>query len=111
MGFRTTSVPLGLSHREGSLVLLGMDECQTSAVTLCVDYGDAVIAQDAARLAGKLVTAYGLSPAGITTYAPPGEPPGFGRKAFEVAIDNIDADLFGRGATVRMLQLQMGPQE
>jgi len=57
--------------------------------------------QDAANLAQKLVSSYGLSDVGITTYAPPGEPPGFGRKAFEVAIDNIDADLFGRSAQVR----------
>lgn len=58
-------------------------------------------AQDAARLAMKVVATYGLSDAGITVYAPPGEPPGFGRKSFEVAIDNIDADLFGRAARVR----------
>lgn len=57
--------------------------------------------QDAANLAQKLVSSYGLSDVGITTYAPPGEPPGFGRKAFEVAIDNIDVDLFGRSAQVR----------
>lgn len=49
----------------------------------------------------KVVATYGLSDAGITVYAPPGEPPGFGRKSFEVAIDNIDADLFGRAARVR----------
>lgn len=57
--------------------------------------------QDAAKLAQKVVANYGLSEAGITVYAPPGDPPGFGRKSFEVAIDNIDADLFGRAARVR----------
>lgn len=62
-------------------------------------------AQDAARLAMKVVATYGLSDAGITVYAPPPEPPGFGRKSFEVAIDNIDADLFGRAARVRRLPL------
>jgi hypothetical protein len=53
----------------------------------------------------KVVATYGLSDAGITVYAPPPEPPGFGRKSFEVAIDNIDADLFGRAARVRSPRL------
>jgi hypothetical protein len=48
-------------------------------------------------LATSIVANYGLSDIGITTYAPPSRPPGFMRKSFEVAVDNIDADLFGRG--------------
>lgn len=51
--------------------------------------------KDAARLAGKLVTDYGLSKAGITVYSPPSHGLGYGKRAFEVAVDNIDADLFG----------------
>lgn len=54
--------------------------------------------KDAARLAGKLVTDYGLSSAGITVYAPPSQRLGFSKRAFEVAVDNIDADLFGSSA-------------
>lgn len=52
-----------------------------------------------------VVANYGLSDMGITVYAPPSDPPGYGRKSFEVAIDNIDADLFGRAARVRALLL------
>jgi hypothetical protein len=56
--------------------------------------------QDAARLAGKLVTDYGLSKAGITVYSPPSHGLGYGKRAFEVAVDNIDADLFGSASEV-----------
>ena len=52
-----------------------------------------------------VVANYGLSDMGSTVYAPPSDPPGYGRKSFEVAIDNIDADLFGRAARVRALLL------
>ena len=56
------------------------------------------VPQDAARLAQNIVAAYGMSSLGITTYAPPPPGgPGFMRKSFEVSVDNIDADLFGRG--------------
>lgn len=52
--------------------------------------------KDATQLALKIVTNYALSDAGITTYASPGQSLGFMRKSFEVSVDNIDADLFGR---------------
>ncbi|KAL0050459.1 hypothetical protein WJX82_011563 [Trebouxia sp. C0006] len=53
--------------------------------------------KDATQLALKIVTNYALSDAGITTYASPGQSLGYMRKSFEVSVDNIDADLFGRG--------------
>jgi hypothetical protein len=54
--------------------------------------------QDAARLCQNIVANYGMSKLGITTYAPPtGGALGFMQKSFEVSVDNIDADLFGRG--------------
>ncbi|KAL3161042.1 hypothetical protein ABBQ38_009425 [Trebouxia sp. C0009 RCD-2024] len=53
--------------------------------------------KDATQLALKIVTNYALSDIGITTYAPPGSALGYMRKSFEVSVDNIDADLFGRG--------------
>lgn len=40
--------------------------------------------QDATQLALKIVTSYGLSDIGITTYAAPGASLGFMRKSFEV---------------------------
>lgn len=42
--------------------------------------------QDATQLALKIVTNYGLSDIGITTYAAPGASPGFMRKSFEVKL-------------------------
>lgn len=41
--------------------------------------------QDATQLALKIVTSYGLSDLGITTYASPGTSLGYMRKSFEVA--------------------------
>lgn len=42
--------------------------------------------QDASRLAVKIVSNYGLSDAGITTYAAPGHAMGFMQKSFEVML-------------------------
>jgi cell division protease FtsH len=53
--------------------------------------------RDATRLAVRLVANYGLDPGGlgIAAYAPPPGRLGFMQRGFEVAADNIDADLFG----------------
>jgi ATP-dependent Zn protease len=52
--------------------------------------------QDATKLAMRYVANYGLDAAvGITTYAPTPGRLGFMQKSFEVAVDNIDEDLFG----------------
>lgn len=51
--------------------------------------------RDATRLATRLVANYGMSEAGITTYAPVPARPGFMQRSFEVTVDSIDADLFG----------------
>ncbi|KAK9817111.1 hypothetical protein WJX72_009705 [[Myrmecia] bisecta] len=60
--------------------------------------------RDGARLAQKIVANYGLSDEGITIYAPPTATLGFMRKSFEVSVDNIDADLFGKGIKGGMWQ-------
>lgn len=59
--------------------------------------GDVVYAmQDATKLAMRVVANYGLDAAiGITTYAPTPSRLGFMQKSFEVAVDNIDEDLYG----------------
>lgn len=54
--------------------------------------------QDARGLATKVVANYALTEMGITPFAPRSGGPGFMRKSFEVAVDNIDADLFGRSS-------------
>ena len=52
--------------------------------------------RDASNLAMRYVANYGLDAAvGITTYAPTSGRLGFMQKSFEVAVDNIDEDLFG----------------
>ncbi|KAL4448900.1 hypothetical protein ABPG77_007617 [Micractinium sp. CCAP 211/92] len=51
--------------------------------------------RDATRLAVRLVANYGMSEAGITTYAPVPTSLGFMQRSFEVTVDSIDADLFG----------------
>ncbi len=52
--------------------------------------------QDATKLAMRFVANYGLDAAiGITTYAPTPSRLGFMQKSFEVAVDNIDEDLYG----------------
>ena len=56
--------------------------------------------KDASNLAMRIVSNYGLdSVVGITTYAPPPGSLGFMQKSFEVAVDNIDEDLFGTTIT------------
>lgn len=51
---------------------------------------------DAMRIANKIVMNYGMTKLGVTMYAPPGEGRRYGQRSFEVAVDNIDEDLFGR---------------
>lgn len=52
--------------------------------------------RDATKLAMRYVANYGLDASvGITTYAPVPGRLGFMQKSFEVAVDNIDEDLFG----------------
>ena len=52
--------------------------------------------RDASKLAMRYVANYGLDAGvGITTYAPTSGRLGFMQKSFEVAVDNIDEDLFG----------------
>jgi len=52
--------------------------------------------RDASKLAMRYVANYGLDAnVGITTYAPTPGRLGFMQKSFEVAVDNIDEDLFG----------------
>ncbi|KAK9792719.1 hypothetical protein WJX73_003140 [Symbiochloris irregularis] len=51
--------------------------------------------RDAMNMALKMVSNYGLSDAGITVHVPNTDVTGFMTRAFEVNVDNIDADLFG----------------
>ncbi|CAL8467968.1 g7506 [Coccomyxa elongata] len=60
--------------------------------------------RDASRLAQKIVSSYGMTEAGITMYAPKQRPIGFMKRAFEVNVDNIDRDLFGRAVRGAMYQ-------
>ncbi|KAK9909403.1 hypothetical protein WJX75_001741 [Coccomyxa subellipsoidea] len=60
--------------------------------------------RDASRLAQKIVSSYGMTDAGITMYAPKQRPIGFMKRAFEVNVDNIDRDLFGRAVKGAMYQ-------
>mmetsp|Transcript_16982 Transcript_16982/g.42620 ORF Transcript_16982/g.42620 Transcript_16982/m.42620 type:complete len:855 (+) Transcript_16982:187-2751(+) len=60
--------------------------------------------QDLWKLAEKVVTSYGMSDLGITTWAPPGRNVGFMQRNFEVHVDNIDADLFGNSIPGGMFQ-------
>lgn len=52
----------------------------------------------------QVVTSYGMSDLGITTWAPPGRNVGFMQRNFEVHVDNIDADLFGNSIPGGMFQ-------
>lgn len=52
----------------------------------------------------QVVTSYGMSDLGITTWAPPGRKVGFMQRNFEVHVDNIDADLFGNSIPGGMFQ-------
>lgn len=56
------------------------------------------------RLAAKIVTNYGLSELGITTYAPVSRSSASSSRSFEVTTDNIDEDLFGKGIKGGMFQ-------
>ena len=62
-------------------------------------YGEEAMVE-ATALANKMVSTYGLSPLGITIYAPsPGAGKGPGRQ-YEVAVESLDEDLFGKNPTV-----------
>ncbi|CAD7702334.1 unnamed protein product [Ostreobium quekettii] len=56
------------------------------------------------RLVEKIVCNYGMSKLGITTYAPVTRGTGYMKRSFEVNVDNIDEDLFGRGLKGGMFQ-------
>ncbi|CAD7703964.1 unnamed protein product [Ostreobium quekettii] len=56
------------------------------------------------RLVEKIVCNYAMSPLGITSYAPVTRGAGFMKRSFEVNVDNIDEDLFGRGLKGGMFQ-------
>ena len=56
------------------------------------------------RLAEKIVTNYGLSELGLTSYAPITPGTGSTQRHFEVTVDNIDENVFGKGLQGGMFQ-------
>lgn len=59
--------------------------------------------QDAYQLAEKLVTTYGLSDAGISSFAPPYLEPGSNRPSYGVGLYDVDDELFGRNAPANLM--------
>ncbi len=53
---------------------------------------------DATALANKMVASYGLSALGITIYAPATQSSKQSGRQYEVAVEGIDEDLFGKAA-------------
>lgn len=66
-------------------------------------YGRASLAE-AMTLAQKVVASYGLTEVGITMYASPGVASAGVRSNYEVSVDKIDEDMFGRGLDGGMYQ-------
>ena len=60
-------------------------------------YSEEALVQ-ATALANKMVASYGLSPLGITIYAPATESSKQPGRQYEVSVEGIDEDLFGKAS-------------